>query len=296
MARTKIFPPLTLLDGRSMPSFGLGVFRSPPGTETYNAVRWALDLGYRLVDTAAMYRNEESVGEAVRDSGLPREEVWVTTKLWDSDHGYEAAMNACQQSLKKLGLGYIDLYLIHSPNTGKLVETWDAFLELQREGVVKSIGVSNFGVLHLEALKASGRPLPVVNQIEMHPLIYQERRSVIEYCEANGIRITAYGSMFSGDMKQLQRRELVQVQEAHPGQSAAQILLRWALQKGFQIIPKSVHQERLQENMNLLDFELSPAEMESLSKMKGALGQYWNPLKSKVDLGRTDLGRKATPT
>eukprot|EP00435_Cladocopium_sp_Y103_P054551 s628_g17.t1 len=307
MARPKIFPPLSLLDGRSMPSFGLGVYRSPPGTETYNAVRWALDLGYRLVDTAALYRNEESVGEAIRDSGLPREEVWVTTKLWDSDHGYEAAKSACQQSLKKLGLGYIDLYLIHSPNTGKLVETWDAFVELQREGLVKSIGVSNFGVQHLEALKASGRPLPVVNQIDMHPLIYQERRSVIEYCKANGICITAYGSMFSGDTKQLQRRvqhlkpnllfwrELLQVQEAHPGQSAAQILLRWALQKGFQIIPKSVHQERLQENMNLLDFELSPAEMESLSKMKGALGQYWNPLKSKVDLGRTDLGRKAAP-
>eukprot|EP00434_Breviolum_minutum_P001329 symbB.v1.2.001170.t1/scaffold60.1/size581591/10 len=286
MARPKMFPNMQLLDGRRMPSFGLGVYRSPPGAETYNAVKWALELGYRLVDTAALYNNEESVGEAIRDSGVPREDVWVTTKLWDSDHGYEAAMSACQKSLKKLGLGYIDLYLIHSPNTGKLVETWDAFVKLQGQGLVKSIGVSNFGVQHLEALKASGRPLPVVNQIEMHPLIYQERKPVIEYCEANGIQITAYGSIFGGDTKQLQRREVLQVQAAHPGASAAQLLLRWALQKGFQIIPKSVHQERLQENMNLFDLELSAVEMETLSKMKGQLGQYWNPLKSKDALVR----------
>ncbi|CAE7243580.1 unnamed protein product [Symbiodinium sp. KB8] len=273
--------PLKLLDGRLMP-------RSKPGPETYNAVKWALEMGYRLVDTAALYRNEKSVGEAIRDSGLSREDVWITTKLWDSDHGYEATLKACQNSLHQLGLSYIDLYLIHSPNTGKLVETWDAMIELQRRGVVRSIGVSNFGVPHLEALRSSGRQLPVVNQIEMHPMVYQERKPVLEFCAAHGIKITAYGSMFSGQQEQLGRKEVAQVLAAHPSKTPAQILLRWGLQMDFQVIPKSVRRERLEENMNLMDFELTPGEMESLSAMRGALHEYWNPLKSKVDLGRTD--------
>eukprot|EP00439_Symbiodinium_sp_Y106_P075217 s97_g14.t2 len=294
--------PLKLLDGRLMPRIGLGVYRSKPGPETYNAVKWALEIGYRLVDTAALYRNEKSVGEAIRDSGLSREDVWITTKLWDSDHGYEATLKACENSLHQLGMSYIDLYLIHSPNTGKLVETWDALIELQRRGVVRSIGVSNFGVQHLEALRSSGRQLPVVNQIEMHPMVYQERKPVLELCAAHGIKVTAYGSIFSGQQEQLGRKEVAQVLAAHPSKTPAQILLRWGLQMDFQVIPKSVRRERLEENMiaiesghtapwrNLMDFELTPGEMESLSAMRGALHEYWNPLKSKVDLGRTDRG------
>jgi len=282
--------PLKLLDGRLMPRIGLGVYRSKPGPETYNAVKWALEIGYRFVDTAALYRNEKSVGEAIRDSGLSREDVWITTKLWDSDHGYEATLKACENSLHQLGMSYIDLYLIHSPNTGKLVETWDALIELQRRGVVRSIGVSNFGVQHLEALRSSGRQLPVVNQIEMHPMVYQERKPVLELCAAHGIKVTAYGSIFSGQQEQLGRKEVAQVLAAHPSKTPAQILLRWGLQMDFQVIPKSVRRERLEENMNLMDFELTPGEMESLSAMRGALHEYWNPLKSKVDLGRTDRG------
>ncbi|CAE7824413.1 unnamed protein product [Symbiodinium sp. CCMP2592] len=282
--------PLKLLDGRLMPRIGLGVYRSKPGPETYNAVKWALEMGYRLVDTAALYRNEKSVGEAIKDSGLSREDVWITTKLWDSDHGYEATLKACENSLHQLGMSYIDLYLIHSPNTGKLVETWDALIELQRRGVVRSIGVSNFGVPHLEALRSSGRQLPVVNQIEMHPMVYQERKPVLEFCAAHGIKVTAYGSIFSGQQEQLGRKEVAQVLAAHPSKTPAQILLRWGLQMDFQVIPKSVRRERLEENMNLMDFELTPGEMESLSAMRGALHEYWNPLKSKVDLGRTDRG------
>mmetsp|Transcript_21115 Transcript_21115/g.49147 ORF Transcript_21115/g.49147 Transcript_21115/m.49147 type:complete len:200 (+) Transcript_21115:2-601(+) len=189
------------------------------------------------------------------------------------------------------GMSYIDLYLIHSPNTGKLVETWDAFIELQRRGMVKSIGVSNFGVPHLQALQDAGRPLPVVNQIEMHPMIFHERRAVLEYCGAQGIKITAYGSIFSGQPEQLKRQEIAQVLAAHPGKTPAQVLLRWGLQLGFQVIPKSVRQERLQENMSVFDFELSPGEMDLLGRMRGALHEYWNPLKSKVDLGRLDRGQ-----
>ncbi|CAE7386151.1 unnamed protein product [Symbiodinium pilosum] len=305
-----------------------------------------LHAGYRLVDTAALYRNEKSVGEAIRDSGIPREDVWVTTKLWDSlrlsmfgQCGYEQTLKACGQSVQQLGdlaawtlgflgTGYIDLYLqlgrrfrevkgghvdfcnfrIHSPNTGKLVETWDAMIELQRRGLVKSIGVSrlhripmvgvptvspmlrdaehwrNFGVPHLEALRDSGRQMPVVNQIVTGLQRFR-------FCAAHGIKITAYGSIFSGQQEQLARKEVASVLAAHPSKTAAQVLLRWGLQMDFQVIPKSVRQERLQENMNLMDFELTPSEMEVLSAMRGALHEYWNPLKSKVDLGRTDRGQ-----
>jgi len=281
---------VTLLDGREMPVFGLGVYRSQPGNETYRATKWALELGYRLVDTAALYRNEESVGQAIRDSGIPRENVWVTTKLWDSNHGYDKTIQACKQSLRNLGMNYVDLYLIHSPNTGKLVETWDALLELQRMGLARSIGVSNFGVEHIEALRSHGRNLPVVNQVEMHPLVYQDRKRLVEYCRQNGIWITAYGSVFSGHQDMLNARAVTKVVAAHPPKTPAQVALRWGLQMGFALIPKSVNQQRLAENMDIFDFELSSQELEQLAAMRGSLGEYWNPLRAKVDLGRLDCG------
>jgi len=282
-----------LLDGRRMPALGLGVYRSRPGKETYDAVRWALELGYRLVDTAAYYENEESVGRAIRDSGVPREELWVTTKLPGHGHGYEDAMNLCRTSLDLLGLDYLDLYLIHSPNGGRLVETWDALVELQRQGLVRSIGVSNFGVKHLEALRSRKRPLPTVNQIEMHPLVYEERKSLVEYCKQHGILVEAYGSVFSGHQDKLNDPAVARVLAGHPGKTGAQVLLRWGLQMGFQLIPKSVRQARQRENMDIFDFELSAAEMQSLGRMKGSLMEYWNPLDAPLDLGRVDLGGTA---
>ena len=163
-----------LHDGRAMPVMGLGVYMSQPGDETFNAVAWALEAGYRMIDTAAVYGNEESVGEALLASRVPRSEVFLTTKLWDADHGYKEAVMALETSLKKLKTDYLDLYLIHSPNTGKIVETWDPLLDMQKLGKIRSIGVSNFGVPHLEALKSYGRPMPTVNQIEMHPMNYQD--------------------------------------------------------------------------------------------------------------------------
>jgi|EP00927_Polykrikos_kofoidii_P022931 diketogulonate reductase-like aldo/keto reductase len=278
-----------LIDGQRMPLFGLGVYRTRPGSETYNSVRGALDLGYRLVDSAAMYKNERSVGEAIRDSGVPREEIWVTTKLNEPDHGYEETLMAFRASLKELALDYIDLYLVHSPFQGKLVETWDAMIELQKQGLIRSIGVSNYNVSHIEVLRANGRPLPAVNQIEMHPMIFAERQPIIQYCRKNRILIQAYGSVFSGHQNLLESRPVQAVTQRH-GKTPAQVLLRWGLQQGFAVIPKSVRKERLEENMNLFDFSLSDQDFKELTAMEGGkLREYWNPLNAKVDTGRVDI-------
>mmetsp|Transcript_25216 Transcript_25216/g.40923 ORF Transcript_25216/g.40923 Transcript_25216/m.40923 type:complete len:399 (+) Transcript_25216:2-1198(+) len=247
---------------------GLGVYMMKQGEETYNAVKWALDAGYRMIDTAAIYHNEESVGKAIAESGVSRGEIFLATKLWDSDHGYDATIQGLETSLAKLKVEYLDLYLIHSPNTGKLVETWDALIHMQKQGKIRSIGVSNFGVQHLEALKEHGRPMPTVNQIEMHPMKYQERIPLLDFCKQNGILVQAYGSLFFGKPEFLERSEVTDIVNAHSS-SSAHVLLRWALQMGFQIIPKSVKQQRIAENLKVFDLELSPAEMESLSAMEG---------------------------
>uniref|UniRef100_A0A7S0FMW8 NADP-dependent oxidoreductase domain-containing protein n=1 Tax=Pyrodinium bahamense TaxID=73915 RepID=A0A7S0FMW8_9DINO len=291
-----------MLDGKDMPIFGLGVFlANAGGDECYNAVKWALELGYRLIDTAEVYQNEAEVGRAIRDSGIPRKEIFVVSKLRDDAHGYEQALRAGRQSAELLAIGYMDLFLVHSPNTGKLIETWDALLKLQHDGLSMSIGVSNFNVAHIEALHNHGRPMPAVNQIEMHPLVYEARRPLLEYCKQHNILVQAYGSIFWGQQDKLNDGTVAQVVAAHPGKTPAQILLRWAVQMGFQIIPKSVRRHRIEENMQLFDFELSAEEMAKLSGLKGkedttsALG-YWSPLETSVDLGRTDLGAAESRT
>ncbi|CAK9003703.1 unnamed protein product [Durusdinium trenchii] len=279
-----------LRDGHSMPVVGLGVYMSKPGKETYDAVKWALEAGYRMIDTAAIYQNEDSVGEAIADSGVPRNDIFLTTKLWDADHGYDAAVKALETSLSKLKVDYLDLYLIHSPNTGKIVKTWDALIHMQKLGKLRSIGVSNFGIPHLEALKKYGRPMPAVNQIEMHPMNYQERVPVLDFCNLNGVQVQAYGSMFFGRPEFLERPEVTSVVRAH-GATSSQVLLRWALQMGFQIIPKSVKKHRIEENLKVFDIELTQMEMDSLSSMKGKLDQYWQPLGAPVDVGDTSRGK-----
>lgn len=279
-------PWLKLLDGRSMPAFGLGVYLTKPGAETEQSVRWALQKGYPLVDTAALYKNEEDVGKALQESGLARDRVFLITKLWDDDHGYRETLAATERSLQNLGTKYVDLYLMHSPNQGKLVETWDAFLELQRRGLVKSIGVSNFGVQHLELLEQHGRPLPVVNQVEMHPLVYRSRLPLIDFCQQRGIVIQAYGSLFAGKTEWLKSPDVESI-ATDTGRTPAQVLLRWALQLGFALIPKSTKQERLDENLAIFDFELSESQMRSLCNMQGRLGRYWDPTHAKLDAGDT---------
>lgn len=283
-------PKLKLLSGYEMPALGLGVYTVPPGPDTVSAVASALRVGYRMIDTAMIYRNEESVGQAIQESGIPRSELFVATKLWDSDHGYEQAWRAARESLRKLRLDYVDLYLIHSPNTGKLIETWDALVEIQKAGLARSIGVSNFGPKHLEALVEHKRPLPSVNQFELHPLNYQERKPLVEWCQSRNIVVQAYGSLFFGRSERL-AEEVVTKIATSKGKTPAQVLLRWGHQKGFQLIPKSVKQARQEENSAIFDFELSAEEMEQLSSMKGELGAYWQPLNAELDLGDTTRAR-----
>lgn len=275
-----------------MPALGLGVYMMKDGEETENAVKQALEIGYRMIDTAKIYRNEASVGRAIKASGIPREEIFLATKLWDDAHGYEQALQAGKMSAALLGVDYLDLYLIHSPNTGLLIETWDALLQLQKEGVVRHIGVSNFGLAHLEALASHGRPLPVINQIEMHPLVEKERQSLIDYCKKQGVLIQAYGSVFFG--KDWLKDERITKIALAKGKTAAQVLLRWGHQRGFQLIPKSVRRERLLENIQIFDFELSENEMQDISSMEGSLGAYWNPLDKPVNLGATHYWKQQT--
>ena len=285
---------IRLNDGNSMPRIGLGVHQARPGRETYDAVRDAiLEHGYRLVDTAAVYQNEADVGAAIRDvGGRKRERVFVTTKLDSDSHGYHRAIAAAEDSLRRLNLTHVDLLLIHSPFGGKIVETWDALLYLRRVGKAKSIGASNFGVKHLEALRLHGRPPPAVNQIEMHPLIYRERLDLVEYCNRHSIAITAYGSLFYGRTHRFDHPAIRGIVDRHGNKkTAAQVLLRWALEHGFAVIPKTTSsKQRLAENFDVFDFRLSPEELSALDDMDGEpLGAYWNPVDDAgVDLGDVD--------
>lgn len=287
-----VIPNLKLLHYKDVPAFGLGVYMVPPGQETYNTVKSALELGYRMVDTAMMYKNEESVGQAVNDfmkeAGVKREDLWIQSKLETAQHGYDNTIKSVKRSIALMDLTYLDCYLIHSPFGGKLIETYDALLQLQKEGLVKSVGVSNYDVRHLEKLEEHGRPLPVMNQIEMHPMILKERQKLVDYHKKKGIIVQAYGSIFFGKTEHLESPIVKKVQAKHPEKSVAQVLLRWALQKGFQLIPKSVKKKRLEENMNIFDFELTAHDMVSLDSMQGSLDAYWNPVKDAgVDLGET---------
>jgi methylglyoxal/glyoxal reductase len=239
-----------------------------------------------------MYNNEADVGRAIADSGIPRHEIFITTKLKTSSHGYQEAIAATQMSLDKLQTSYIDLLLMHSPYGKRIVETWDAMIQLQKNGKVKSIGVSNFGIQHLEALREHGRPMPAVNQFELHPLNYQERISLINYCKDHKIIITAYGSLFSGFTARYQDPVLQSLAEKYQ-KSVPQILLRWALDLGITVIPKSTSsKQRLEENLAVLNFSLTHDEVQSISAMKGPpLGEYWDPVNNAdVDVGDLSFG------
>src|SRR5688572_18816892 len=187
---------IALNDGAKMPALGLGVWQAAAGKETRRAVGAALEIGYRLIDTAKMYGNERDVGAAVRESGIPREEIFVTTKLWNDDHGHEAALRAFERSRKELGLDYVDLYLIHWPVTGLRQETWKAFLKLRDEGRVRSIGVSNYTIQHLEELLPESPTPPAVNQVEFHPFLYQ--RELLAFCQGRRIQLEAYSPLVRG--------------------------------------------------------------------------------------------------
>ncbi len=256
-----------LNQGPLLPCVGLGVFQVEPGATTQRAVRSALDAGYRRIDTARLYANEEDVGAAVRASGLPRDEVFVTTKLWHTDHGAEAARAAFRASLGRMRLGYVDLYLIHwptAPSPEVRADSWRALERLKAEGQCRAIGVSNYTVRHLEELRGSSEVIPAVNQVEMHPFVYDPE--LVDYCTRRGIRIEAYSPLTRG--RHLDHPLLARIGAAH-GRSPAQVLLRWGLQHGFVVLPRSVREERIRENVRLFDFALAAEEMEALDGLRG---------------------------
>lgn len=261
-------PQLTLNDGRTIPQLGFGVFKVDP-TETERIVTDALEVGYRHIDTAAIYRNEEGVGRAIAASGIPRDELFITTKLYNDDQGTVSVHAAIETSLAKLGLDTVDLYLIHWPAPARdlYVESWKALEQIRDRGQATSIGVSNFLVPHLERILAETDTVPAVNQIELHP--YHQQPAVTAFGARHGIATEAWGPLGQGKYPLLELPSIVSIAEAH-GKSAAQVVLRWHLQQGQIVFPKSNSRARIAENFDLFDFELTPAEQASITALERA--------------------------
>ncbi|WP_028781868.1 aldo/keto reductase [Thalassobacillus devorans] len=245
-----------------MPWLGLGVYKMEDGQEVVDSVKSALELGYRHIDTASFYKNEEGVGQAIKESEVPREEIFVTTKVWNDEQGYEETLEAFERSLNKLGLEYLDLYLIHWPVPGKFTETWKALEKLYKDGKVKAIGVSNFLPHHLEDVMKDAEETPMVNQIELHPELHQQQTR--EFCQANDIQLVAWSPLARG--KYLDAPVLKELAEKY-SKTPAQIILRWDYQSGIVTIPKSVKKERQQENADIFDFELTQEEIKRVDEL-----------------------------
>ncbi len=285
---------VTLNDGRKIPQLGLGVSQIPNGRKCEAAVLAAFEAGYRHVDTASFYGNEESVGAAIRASGIPREEIFVTTKLWNSDH--TSPERALETSLSKLKLDYVDLYLIHYPVPQRL-RSWRTLDQLRQQGKALSIGVSNFTIRHLTELLAQTETIPAINQVEFHPFLYQ--RELMEFCVARGIVVEAYSPLTQG--KRLNVRKLAAVAKKYPQaspeppkrrklvpfisgasrgestKSTAQILIRWAIQHNLVVIPKSADPSRIRENADVFDFAITQEDMRALDGFNEELRTCWDP-------------------
>lgn len=253
---------IKLNNGVDMPRLGLGVFKVEDGQEVINSVKWALEHGYRSIDTAAAYKNEEGVGQALKDSGLNREEIFVTSKLWNSDQGYEETLQAFETSLEKLGLEYLDLYLIHWPVEGKYKESWKAMEKLYQDGKIRAIGVSNFQPHHLDDLLKDAEVTPVINQVELHPKLAQQE--VRDYCEKHDIVVEAWSPLMQG---QILEEPVIQELAEKYNKTAAQIVIRWDLQIGIVTIPKSTKQHRIQENADVFDFQLTDEEVVKITQL-----------------------------
>lgn len=252
----------TLSNGVKMPWLGLGTWKSGEGGEVEQAIRWALELGYRHIDTARIYENETGVGRGIRESGVPREEIFVTTKVWNSDQGYDTTLRAFDASLERLGMESVDLYLVHWPVKGKYKETWRALESIYESGRARAIGVSNFLVHHLEDLLTSARIVPMVDQVEFHPRLVQPE--LLKFCREKNIVLEAWSPLLRGDLGSL--GEVPAIAKRH-GKTPAQVILRWDLQHGVVTIPKSTNRDRIAENAAIFDFELSPEEMSAIDRL-----------------------------
>lgn len=249
----------TLHNGLEMPWFGLGVFKVEEGQEVEASVKMAIHAGYKSIDTAAIYKNEEGVGKAIRESDVPREELFITTKVWNADQGYESTLKAFDESMEKLGLEYLDLYLVHWPVKGKYVDTWKALEKLYKDGKVRAIGVSNFHIHHLQDVLEVAEVKPMVNQVEYHPKLSQVE--LLNFCKENDIQLEAWSPLMQGQL--LDDKVLKEIADSH-NKSVAQVILRWDLQNGVVTIPKSVKEHRIKENADIFDFELSDEEMQKI--------------------------------
>lgn len=253
---------ITLHNGVKMPQLGFGVFKVKNGNETVESVKKAVEVGYRAIDTAAIYENEEGVGQAIRECGVPREELFITSKVWNTEQGYDKTLKAFEDSLNRLGLEYLDLYLIHWPGKDKYLETWRALEKLYKDGKVKSIGVSNFHIHHLENLLANSEVKPVVNQIELHPLLTQVE--IRDYCAKHEIKVESWSPLGRGNL--LEEPTINHIAKKH-GKSPAQVLIRWHLQHDLVVIPKSITPSRIKENAEVFDFSLSLNEMNQIDAL-----------------------------
>ena len=250
---------LKLNNGVEVPYLGLGTFQLKDGEEAYNAVKWAIELGYKHIDTATIYGNEVSVGKAIKDSGIARNDIFVTTKLWNDDMRQDNQLNAIDESLKRLGLDYVDLYLIHWPVKDKYVESWKKMEEIYKSGKAKAVGVSNFNIRHIEDILAVSDLVPAVNQYECSPELTMVE--LVDYCNKKGIRFEPWAPLGKGET--LKRPEITAMAEKY-GKTPAQIVLRWGLQREFFNIPKSANKPRIEENSKIFDFELSEADYKAL--------------------------------
>lgn len=251
-----IFDKVKLHNGVEMPVLGLGVYKVEEGTQIEETIHSALDYGYRLIDTASFYQNEEGVGRAIGNSSIPREELFITTKVWNSEQGYDNTLRAFDESMERLGLEYLDLYLVHWPVKGMYLQTWRALEKLYKEGRVKAIGVSNFKIHHLQDLLSHCVERPVINQVELHPLLAQTE--LRNFCRQNDIKVEAWSPLSRGRF--LDEPVLGSISDRH-GKTPAQVILRWHLQHEIIPIPKSVTPSRLKENAEVFDFKLSQQEM-----------------------------------
>ncbi|GAA4061806.1 aldo/keto reductase [Amphibacillus indicireducens] len=252
----------TLSNGVEIPVIGLGVFKIDDGESVYDAVISALEIGYRHIDTASTYKNEEGVGRAIADSGIPREEIFVTTKVWNDEQGYEETLAAFDRSLKRLNLDYVDLYLVHWPIPGMYKDTWKALEKIYRDKRVRAIGVSNFHPHHLDDLMKDATIKPMINQIELHPQLSQVE--VRNYCKEHGIAVEAWSPI--GKATYLDHPVLQELAQKYH-KTAAQIMIRWDYQNDIITIPKSVHSDRQKENADIFDFELSHEDMEKIERL-----------------------------